>query len=57
MNWSLGCFFVLEGLMVLPYSAPASDQDTETVRRGLNVSITVGIISAFFSLEMVSYYC
>ena len=55
MNLSLGCFCVLEGLIVLPYSASASDQDTETVSRGLKESITVGMISAFFSLGLVNY--
>lgn len=55
MNWILGCFFVLDGLIVLPYAASALDQETETVRRGRNVSSTVGMISAFFNLEVVRF--
>lgn len=41
---------VLDGLIVLPYSAVALGQVMLRVRKGLKVSMTVGMISAFFSL-------
>ena len=51
MNSMSGCFCTREGLMVLPTSAVAFSQKMDTVRSGLKVSMTVGMISAFLSLH------
>ena len=49
-NLTVGCSCVRSGLIVLPYLAEAFFQETETVRSGINSSMTVGMTSAFLSL-------